>query len=146
MGEAEISGKDERVDLTVARQRVDAARVARLGTTTTHGQPHLVPCCFVVRDNVAYTAVDAKPKSTPALRRIENIRNNSAACLLVDYYSEDWSALWWVRLDGTGRIVASPAETAQATRSLRAKYSQYRQVDIPGPVIALDITRWAAWP
>ncbi|MGH9303102.1 MAG: TIGR03668 family PPOX class F420-dependent oxidoreductase [Acidimicrobiales bacterium] len=134
------------MDLALARRRVEGARVARLGTATVGGRPHLVPCCFALLDDVAYSAVDAKPKSTLALRRIENIIANPAACLLVDYYGEDWTELWWVRLDGIGRVVESRSEDDRAKRALRSKYSQYDELSIPGPVIALGITRWTAWP
>lgn len=134
------------MDLTLARQRVEHAPVGRLGTTMPSGQPHLVPCCFALRGEVVYTAIDAKPKSTRAVQRTKNIVANPAACLLVDHYEEDWSALWWVRLDGLGRVVDSPTETEEAIWALRTKYGQYRQVAIPGPVIALDITGWTTWP
>jgi PPOX class probable F420-dependent enzyme len=100
----------------------------------------------VLCDDTAYTAVDAKPKSTLALRRIDNLVENPAASLLIDHYEEDWAALWWVRLDGTGRVVDSTAESEAAKRALFGKYPQYGQVAIPGPVIALEIGTWIAWP
>jgi PPOX class probable F420-dependent enzyme len=134
------------MDPSLARSRVQEASVGRLGTITSSGRPHLVPCCFVLRDDTAYTAVDAKPKSTLALRRIDNLVGNPAASLLIDHYEEDWSALWWVRLDGTGRVVDSPAESGEAKRALMSKYPQYGQLAIPGPVIALEIETWRAWP
>lgn len=134
------------MDLTLARQRVEHAPVARLGTTMPNGRPHLVPCCFALRGDVVYTAIDAKPKSTLAVQRTKNILANPATCLLVDHYEEDWSALWWIRLDALTRVVDSPAEIKEAVRALQAKYDQYRQVAIWGPVIALDITKWTAWP
>jgi PPOX class probable F420-dependent enzyme len=134
------------MDLSLARQRVKDARVGRLGTIASRGRAHLVPCCFALLDAVAYTAVDAKPKSTLALRRIDNIVAHRSVCLLIDHYEEDWSALWWVRLDGTGRVVDSPSEVDEAKRALVAKYPQYRQVAIPGPVVALEIQTWTAWP
>lgn len=134
------------MDLVLARQRVDDARVGRLGTVTPAGRPHLVPVCFVVVGDVAYTAVDAKPKTTLDLHRLRNIEATPSVCLLVDHYDENWQYLWWVRLDATARVVASTAVAADATTALAAKYPQYGHVPIPGPVIALDITRWTAWP
>jgi len=134
------------MDITDARRRVESARVGRLGTVTAEGKPHLVPCCFVLREDVVYTAVDAKPKSTLALRRIDNISAHGWASLLVDHYEEDWSALWWVRLDGTGRVIDSGDEIEQAKRALAAKYPQYENVAIPGPVIGISVKRWRSWP
>ena len=40
------------------------------------GTPHLVPVVFAVHDDVVYTAVDAKRKSTKKLRRLANIEAN----------------------------------------------------------------------
>jgi PPOX class probable F420-dependent enzyme len=134
------------MDPSLARQRVHEASVGRLATITSSGRPHLVPCCFALCDDTAYTAVDAKPKSTLALRRVDNLVGNPAVSLLVDHYEEDWSALWWVRLDGTGRVVESPTESEAAKRALIGKYPQYRTVAIPGPMIALEIETWRAWP
>ena len=134
------------MDPQLARRRVEEARVARLGTVTPEGRPHLVPCCFVLTDDVAYTAVDAKPKSTFDLRRVRNIRASGVVSLLVDHYEEDWSALWWVRLDGVGRVVDASEEEAAARQALVAKYPQYRRLALPGPLIAVDLEHWASWP
>jgi PPOX class probable F420-dependent enzyme len=134
------------MDLTLARRRFGEARVGRLGTTRSDGGPHLVPCCFALVDEIVYTAIDSKPKSTLRLRRVDNILANPATCLLVDNYEEDWSSLWWVRLDGRSRLVASSLEVDEAKRVLTEKYQQYRDIAIPGPVIAIDVSRWSAWP
>lgn len=134
------------MDPSLARQRVLEAPVGRLGTITSSGRPHLVPCCFALCEDTAYTAVDAKAKSTLALRRIDNLAHHPAASLLIDHYEADWSALWWVRLDGTGRVVDTPAENEAAMLALAAKYPQYRDVAIVGPVIAIEIETWRAWP
>ena len=40
---------------------------------------------FSPLDGIAYTAVDAKPKSTLDLRRLQNIEATPATCLLVDH-------------------------------------------------------------
>lgn len=134
------------VDLATLRDRTANARVARLGTVTADGRPHLVPCCFALSDDVVYSAVDAKPKSTQALRRLANLAVNPATTLLVDHYSEDWTELWWIRIDGAGRVVDDPAERERALVLLTAKYEQYRRQPPPGPVIAIDIAGWRSWP
>jgi PPOX class probable F420-dependent enzyme len=128
------------------RERVTRARVARLATITDDGRPHLVPCCFALEGDTAYSAVDGKPKSTLALRRLANLRAHDRASLLVDHYDEDWSTLWWVRVDGVGRLVDDGDESANALRLLAAKYEQYRLDPPPGAVIAVDVTTWRAWP
>ena len=128
------------------RRRVGEARSGVLSTVTAGGRPHAVPCCFVLDGEVVYSAVDAKPKSTLALRRLDNLAANPAACLLVDRYDNDWSQLWWIRVDGTGRVLADGDEHDRALDLLAAKYPQYRATRPPGPVIALDITGWRSWP
>jgi PPOX class probable F420-dependent enzyme len=128
------------------RERVGAARVARLATTTPAGRPHLVPVCFVLAGDTVHSAVDGKPKSTRALQRLANLRAHPSAALLVDHYDEDWTAVWWVRLDATGRVLDSGAEHDRALAALRAKYEQYRRDPPGGPVIALDVAAWRAWP
>jgi PPOX class probable F420-dependent enzyme len=134
------------MDRPVARRRVAEARVGRLATLTPEGRPHLVPCCFVLDDQTVYSAVDAKPKSTLALRRLENVRAHPPCSLLVDHYAEEWADLWWVRVDGSGRVIERGDERAHALDLLKAKYRQYRETTPPGAVVALDIERWRMWP
>lgn len=128
-----------------ARSRITEARVGRLATVTSTGDPHVVPCCFAVAGDTIVSAVDAKPKSTLALRRLDNLRANAAAALLVDHYDEDWSSLWWIRVDGHGRVLDGGAERDVALSLLAIKYEQYRRDPPPGPVIAIDIDRWTTW-
>ncbi|MBA2282542.1 MAG: TIGR03668 family PPOX class F420-dependent oxidoreductase [Acidimicrobiia bacterium] len=135
------------------RERLAAARTAHLATVRPDGRPHVVVCCFAVAvavavaADVAWSAVDGKPKSRTDLQRVRNIEAAPAASLLVDHYDdEDWSALWWVRVDGTARVVADGAEHAAAMQTLRAKYPQYGAMALDGPVVALDIESWRGWP
>jgi PPOX class probable F420-dependent enzyme len=141
------------VERSEARRLVEAARVARLATVGADGQPHLVPVCYALlagppgdpAGDIVYTAVDHKPKRTVHLRRIANLTATGRACLLVDHYAEDWSTLWWVRLDGRGRVVADPVEAQRARRALAGRYPQYAQRVPAGPVLALDVTGWRSW-
>jgi PPOX class probable F420-dependent enzyme len=113
-----------------ARERFEKARVGRLATTTSTSRPHLVPVVFaLVGDNV-WTAVDAKPKSTRELRRLANIESNPRVSMLVDQYEDDWSALWWVRVDGDATVCRSTRRMGasrfppwrRSTRSTRRRY------------------------
>jgi PPOX class probable F420-dependent enzyme len=133
------------VDPERMRAIVESARVARLATVAADGRPHLVPVCFVLLSEVVYSAVDHKPKRSTRLRRIANIEATGRACLLVDRYSEDWSALHWVRLDGAARVVTDPTERERAVSALVAKYDQYAGRPPTGPVLALDVRRWSGW-
>jgi PPOX class probable F420-dependent enzyme len=132
------------------RHYLAQARVGRLATVAPSGQPHIVPCCFALSGDTIYSAVDGKPKSTRALRRLENIRANARSTLLVDFYNDDWDELWWVRVDANGRVLTDGeeprAEFALAVELLSGKYEQYRVEAPAGPVVALDIVQWRGWP
>lgn len=134
------------MDDEILRRRVAAARVGRLATTRPDGRPHVVPCCFVLVAGTVYSAVDAKPKSTLALQRLRNLAARPAASLVIDHYDEDWTRLWWIRVDGTTRVLEEAPERDDAIEALRAKYAQYVDTPPPGAVIALDVETWRAWP
>ena len=127
------------------RERVAAARVGRLATLGAEGRPHLVPICFALDGDTLYSAVDEKPKRSKRLRRLENIRRRPKVAVLVDHYEEDWSRLWWVRLDGLARVVAEGAEREHGLALLQAKYEQYGAEPPTGPVLAIRIERWRGW-
>jgi PPOX class probable F420-dependent enzyme len=124
--------------------RFAQARVARLATADQDGRPHLVPVTFAVHDDVVVFAVDHKPKTTTNLRRLRNIRENDQVSLLVDHYEEDWRQLWWVRVDGTARILPV-ADQIEPVEWLRAKYEQYRDRPPRGPVIEIRVRKVVDW-
>jgi PPOX class probable F420-dependent enzyme len=127
-----------------ARERFAAARVARLATADAQGRPHLVPIVFAVDGERIYSAVDAKPKRTTALRRLANVRENPAVSLLVDHYDDqDWDALWWVRADGRGRVLEPDEREAQRAIALLSR--RYPQQQAAGAVLAVDVERWRGW-
>ena len=119
--------------------------VAMLGTVGPDAAPHLVPVVFAVHNDVVYTAVDAKRKSTRRLRRLANIEGNPRVSLLVDHYDDDWSQLWWVRADGVAAIHYSGDEMASGYSLLRRKYLQYQRIALDGPVVTVDVQKWSSW-
>jgi PPOX class probable F420-dependent enzyme len=131
-----------RMDSDWARDRFRMARVARLATADDHGRPHLVPIVFAMDDVAIYSAVDAKPKSTTALRRLANVAMNPQVSVLVDHYEDDWTQLWWARADGTGRVLV---DGAAALELLARRYPHYRATPPPGPCLAIEIERWSGW-
>jgi PPOX class probable F420-dependent enzyme len=129
-----------------ATERLSRARVARLATVTPVGRPHVVAVCFALVQRQIYTAVDGKPKATRALKRLDNVAATGRASLLVDHYEEDWSRLWWVRVDGPARVRERGREFEAALDALVEKYEQYRAERPAGPVIALTPETWRSWP
>jgi PPOX class probable F420-dependent enzyme len=124
-----------------AAERLAQAPVGRLATVTAAGEPHVVPVCFALAGGRIYSAIDAKPKASTALKRLDNIRATGRASLLVDHYEEDWSRLWWVRVDGPADVLDSQT----AVDALAAKYEQYRRERPAGPVIAIVPAHWRSW-
>jgi PPOX class probable F420-dependent enzyme len=127
------------------RERLGAARVARLATIGPAGGPAIVPFCFVLDGDRLYSAVDHKPKRTRRLQRLANAAREPRVSVLVDHYEEDWNRLWWVRVDGRAAIVDDPGEVEHAVGLLAAKYAQYRTWPPLGPVSRIDIERLRGW-
>lgn len=132
-----------------AQQRFREARVAHLATVTATNDPHLVPVCFAVDATVdgdvqtIYSAVDAKPKTTPDLKRLRNIEGNPRVTLLVDHYDDDWANVWWVRVDGNATV---EDDVPRAVELLAAKYPQYLDnPDSLGRIVVVTPTRWRSW-
>ena len=126
-----------------ARERFASARVARLATADAGGVPHIVPLVFALDGETIYSAVDAKPKRTTDLKRLRNVAANPRVAVLADHYvDDDWDVLWWVRADGSGRVLE---ESPEAVALLRERYAQYRDAPPEGPVLVIDVLRWSGW-
>jgi PPOX class probable F420-dependent enzyme len=134
-----------RLDPAEARALFAAAPVARLATVRPDGSPHVVPVCFALAGETIYTAVDHKPKATSDLARLHHIAAEPRVALLADRYDDDWSRLWWVRVDGDAALVSSPAERDGAHAALAAAYPQYAARPPRGPVIAVEPRRYSGW-
>ncbi|MEY9846076.1 TIGR03668 family PPOX class F420-dependent oxidoreductase [Streptacidiphilus sp. MAP5-3] len=133
------------LDPEQSRHRLKAARSARIATVSAAGHPHLVPITFVTAGDHLYFAVDHKPKTTAALRRLQNIRENPNVSVLADLYEDDWTQLWWVRADGTAEIWDDGATREHALDLLAAKYPQYKETRPVGPVVAITIHHISGW-
>ena len=125
------------------------ARVARLATADSGGQPQVIPVCFAYDGEAIYVVLDQKPKSVELthLRRVRNILANPQAALVVDHYGEDWRELRYVLVTCTAELLSGDEDkAANAVALLRDKYPQYRDMDLDGnPVIKLIPQRFTAW-
>jgi PPOX class probable F420-dependent enzyme len=134
------------IDPGVMRRLVTGSRVARMATIDPDGRPHVVPLVFAFDGDTLYSSIDDKPKATPRVRRLTNIRANpDRVTVLIDHYEDDWPAVWWVRLRGTGRILEDGPERERGLELLSEKYPQYRDMPPQGAVIVLDVTEWRGW-
>lgn len=102
-----------------------------------------MPVTYAIEGDLLVTAVDAKPKRTTDLQRLRNIAANPAVSVLVDAYDDDWSRLWWVRLDGSAEVVTSLRQDLLAP--LVAKYAQYADAPPAGPLIVVSALSWTSW-
>ncbi len=125
-----------------------AQRVGRMATADGRGSPHLVPVCFAIERGTLYVTIDKKPKRAAArpLKRLRNIMENPQAAFVADRYDEDWRRLGWVMLRGRAEILSGGAEHDRAQALLRARYAQYRAMQLAElPVIALRVERATSW-
>ena len=130
------------------RAFLESHRVARLATAGADGEPHVVPICYALGDGCLYTPIDEKPKRVEGrrLRRIRNIEANPRAAVVVDHYADDWTELAYVLVQGRAEVVEGGREHAEALGLLRARYPQYRSMDLESrPVIKITPTRVVGW-
>jgi len=124
-----------------------ASPVAVLTTVRPDGSPHVVPVVFAApnhRNDLLYTAVDAKPKTTQRLQRLANIEGNPAVSLLVDHYDDDWSQLWWVRAELRRQDGAGAGREASLAAELARRFVQYRDQPFDR-VLVLRIVGVVGW-
>ena len=131
------------------RRFLENRRVAHLATADAAGAPHVVPVCFVVRENDVYITIDDKPKRGPAtaLKRLRNIARNPAVALVADLYDDaDWTRLGWVMVRGKAEIIDEGPEHRRAQDLLKSRYAQMRAMDLGRhPVIAIRIEQATSW-
>ncbi len=127
-----------------ARGRFERARAARLATADQRARPHLVPVTFALRGGEIAVAIDHKPKDTTRLKRLRNIEENPRVSLLADHYEDDWTQLWWVRVDGDAEITEA-GQRPDLVDALAEKYSQYRENRPAKALIVIGARRWNGW-
>ncbi|OGL19257.1 MAG: hypothetical protein A3K12_07305 [Candidatus Rokubacteria bacterium RIFCSPLOWO2_12_FULL_71_19] len=94
-------------------------RVCRVATAGPGGMPHVVPVCHVVTDGKIYFA------SGRDGRKVLNLRANARIALTVDLYTEQWSGLKGVMVQGKPRLIERGPAFRRIRRLLYAKYPQY---------------------
>ena len=95
-------------------------RVCRVATAGSSGMPHVVPVCHVLSRERLYVGSGADA------RKVLNLKENPQIALTVDVYSEAWSQLRGVTVQGRARLVDRGPEFRRVRDLLYAKYPQYR--------------------
>jgi PPOX class probable F420-dependent enzyme len=125
-----------------------SAPVARLATVG-NWRPYLVPVVFVFDGKKFFIPLDEKRKriESDRLRRVKNIRKNPNVALLIDDYSDDWSKLFFITVQGMAAVIDDKHERllARIHRLLRKKYPQYKKTGIGRSCISVDPKKLVYW-
>lgn len=131
------------------RAYLEAARVGRLATADSEGNPHAVPVCFAFTDDHIVSPIDEKPQRVgpEALRRVQDIRENPRVTLVVDHYTEDWSRLGWVQVRGRATLCEPSADPHPVgVQALEETYDQYESHALEDrPLIRIDPGSVRSW-
>ena len=94
-------------------------RVCRVATVGEAGTPHLVPVCHVVADGKIYFG------SGNDGRKALNLKENQKLAVTVDLYTESWSHLKGVMVQGTAKLYDKGGRFKKIRSLLYRKYPQY---------------------
>ena len=118
-------------------------RVCRVATAGSEGRPHLVPVCHVLAGDKIYFG------SGDDARKVKNLKDNPQITVTIDLYSDDWSQLRGVMVQGTARLIERGPRFNQARSRLYAKYPQYAKEAAISPsdsvVVEITPTHVFAW-
>jgi nitroimidazol reductase NimA-like FMN-containing flavoprotein (pyridoxamine 5'-phosphate oxidase superfamily) len=94
-------------------------RVCRIATAGRSREPHVVPVCHVLADGKIYFG------SGGDARKVKHLRANPQAAVTVDVYTEDWSSLRGVTIQGSVSVIEKGRRFQKIRRMLFEKYPQY---------------------
>ncbi len=111
-------------------QFIQTNRVARLATANQAGEPHVVPICYAFDGECFFSPIDEKPKrlDPSRLRRVRNVKSNPRVSFVIDHYSDDWSELRFLIVEGTATVLEQAVDRFDALELLRIRYEQYRSM------------------
>jgi PPOX class probable F420-dependent enzyme len=124
---------------------LDAWPIARLATLAADGAPHVVPIVFARAGGALWSPIDGKPKRGGELARVRNVARDPRVALLLDRYDDDWTQLWWIRVEGRAALHGADAA---AEAALRGKYPQYRDVPLYAAeprLLRIEVARVLTW-
>src|SRR5262249_13634153 len=105
-------------------QLIEWERVCHVATVSPRRVPHLVPVCHVVVNGKLYFA------SEKDARKVRNLRTTPSIAVTVDLYSDDWSQLKGVMIQGTAKLIEKGprfvGSGSGCTRSIRSIPSRRR--------------------
>jgi hypothetical protein len=143
MGDAWEAATD--LDQADCRRLVEASDHAILATLHPTRGADLVPACFTIDgDLVAIPIEDVKPKRSTILGRQRNLERDPRATLLCERWDpDDWSRLWWVRLE-LRQSTESAEHVRRSEALLRVKYRQYTETTFAA-ILTFRIVALQGW-
>ena len=129
--------------LTKAQAKMlERERVAHVATVG-DGMPHLVPVCHVLAGGKLYFGSGRRG------RKVLNVRKNPRLAMTVDLYSDDWSHITGVMVQGRGRVIERGPRFRRLRRRLYATDPQYSRVaalgDSDSVIVELTPTHVFSW-
>jgi PPOX class probable F420-dependent enzyme len=121
---------------------VQLERVCRVATAGAAGMPHVVPVCHVLSGGKLYIGSGKG-------RKVKNLAENPQVTVVVDVYSDAWSTLRGVMLQGRAKVVARGPGFRRGRDLLYRKYPHYRRDAALSPsdsvIIEITPTRVFSW-
>ncbi len=106
-----------------------------------------VPVVYAVDNDYIGVPIDeVKPKTSMRLQRERNLEADPRATLLLDHWDpDDWSRLWWVRVELRWQPAADELTAVLAARLAR-RYPQYHDQPFARLLLLriVGLTGWAA--
>jgi PPOX class probable F420-dependent enzyme len=132
-----------RVKLTrKVEQFVALERVCRVATSGAAGMPHVVPVCHALGGGRLYIGSGKG-------RKVKNLAENPQVTVVVDVYSDAWSLLRGVMIQGRARLVRSGPAFRRGRDLLYRKYPQYAREAALSPsdsvIVEITPTRVFTW-
>ncbi len=126
---------------------LETSNVARFGTISSRGMPHVVPICYVLYKGDICIPIDIR-----MTRKKNNLEQNRKVCLIVDeYIHEDYSKLKGIIIQGEAQIIKDNGEFLTVRELVHKKYTQFEKlfpIDNEGKthwIIKIRPTRIASW-
>ena len=121
---------------------VQLERVCRVATSGAAGMPHVVPVCHALGGGKLYIGSGTG-------RKMKNLVENPQVTVVVDVYSDAWSLLRGVMIQGRAKLVRRGPGFRRGRDLLYRKYPQYRRQAALSPsdsvIVEVTPTRVFSW-
>jgi nitroimidazol reductase NimA-like FMN-containing flavoprotein (pyridoxamine 5'-phosphate oxidase superfamily) len=118
-------------------------RVSRVATAGRDGRPHVVPVCHVADGERLYFGTGRDSL------KLRHLRANPNLALSVDLYTEDWSLLKGVMVQGSAALIEGGPRFRRIRDLLYRKYPQYPKESALGErdsvIVEITPRRVSSW-